>query len=204
MPKRIHRRNFLDPSPSKVVENPERILRRSSTQANKGIFHLQKSLYLPAKSVKSAESFTFDKGTDQSLSRSKSAIDLSQVFAGTERTNISRATQNPSHPSSTFCFPQIQNIHSVQIPVTYSFIFVIPTIPIHTIVLPNPTIVMDARFTPLVFPAQLHDLPQGYYQRSRTYEAEGDISTQQHLDRFNDFCDLEEVDYEDAKMRLFT
>ena len=26
---------------------------------------------------------------------------------------------------------------------------------------------------------------------------------QQHLDRFNDFCDLEEVDYEDAKMRLF-
>ena len=31
---------------------------------------------------------------------------------------------------------------------------------------------------------------------------EGDISTEQHLDRFNDFCDLEEVDYEDAKMIL--
>ena len=35
------------------------------------------------------------------------------------------------------------------------------------------------------------------------YGAKGDISAQQHLDRFNDFCDLEEVDYEDAKMILF-
>ena len=59
---------------------------------------------------------------------------------------------------------------------------------------------MDARFNPLVLPAQLHDLPQGYSQRIRTFGAEGDITTQQHLDSFNDFVDLEEVDYEDAKM----
>ena len=32
---------------------------------------------------------------------------------------------------------------------------------------------------------------------------EEDITTQQHLDRFNDFIDLKEVDHEDAKMRLF-
>ena len=63
---------------------------------------------------------------------------------------------------------------------------------------------MAARFTPLVFPVQLHDLPQGYSQRIITYGVEGDISTQQHLDIFNDFCDLEDVDYEDAKMRLFS
>jgi hypothetical protein len=62
---------------------------------------------------------------------------------------------------------------------------------------------MAARFTPLLFPAQLHDLPLGYSQRIKTYGAEGDISAQQHLDNFNDFCYLEEVDYEDAKMRLF-
>jgi hypothetical protein len=31
----------------------------------------------------------------------------------------------------------------------------------------------------------------------------GDITTQQHLDIFNDFIDLEEVDHEYAKMRLF-
>ena len=63
---------------------------------------------------------------------------------------------------------------------------------------------MAARFTPLVLLAQLHDLPQGYSQRIKTYGAEGDISSHKHLDRFNDFCDLEEVDYEDAKMRLFS
>ena len=63
---------------------------------------------------------------------------------------------------------------------------------------------MASRFNPLVFPAQLHDLPQGYSQRIKTYGAEGDISAHQHLDRFNDFCDLKDVDYEDAKMRLFS
>ena len=62
---------------------------------------------------------------------------------------------------------------------------------------------MAARFAPLALPAQLHDLPLGYSQRIRTYGAEGDVSAQQHIIRFNDFCDLEEVDHEDAKMRLF-
>ena len=72
------------------------------------------------------------------------------------------------------------------------------------VVLPNPPIVMASRYAPLVFPAQLHDLPQGYAQKFRTYETEGDISALQHLDKFNDFCELEEVDHEDAKMRLFS
>ena len=159
---------------------------------------------LSAKSVKSVQSFSFDKVTDQSLSRSKSAIELSQAFTGPERPNLSNPTQQPSHPSSTSYFPQNQNTYSVQILVTYSSSFVIPTVPLHTIVLPNPPIVMATRFTPLVLLAQLHDLPQGYSQIIRTYGEEGDISAQQHLDRLNDFCDLEEVDYEDAKMRLFS
>ena len=63
---------------------------------------------------------------------------------------------------------------------------------------------MVARFTPLFLCAQLHDLPQGYSQRIITYGEGGDISSQHHLDRFNDLCDLEEVYYEDAKMRLFS
>ena len=62
---------------------------------------------------------------------------------------------------------------------------------------------MAARYAPLDLLAQLHDLPQGYSQRIRTYGAEGDVSAQQHVVRFNDFCDLEEVDHEDAKIRLF-
>ena len=129
-PKRIHTRRVPDPNPLKVVENLERILRRSSSQADKGIFHLQKSLSLPSQSVNSAESFSFDKGTDQSLSRSKSATELSQSFTGPERPNLSKPTQQPSYPSSTSCFPQIQNTHSGQIPVTYSSSFVTPSVPI--------------------------------------------------------------------------
>jgi hypothetical protein len=202
-PKRIHTRRFLDPNLPKVVENPKTIIRRSNTQADKGIFHLQKSVSLPTESVKSAESFIFDKGTDQSLSRSKFSTELSQALTGPERPNLCKPSQQPSHPSSTSIFPQIQYTHTVQNPITYFPVFVTPLVPIHIVVLPSPPIVMVSRFNTLVLPAQLHDLPQGYSQRIRTYGAEGDISAQQRLDRFNDFCDLEEVDYEDAKMRLF-
>ena len=161
-PERIHTRRFPDPNPPKVVENPKRILRRSNTQAYKGIFHLQKSFSLPSESVKSDEIFSFDKGTDQSLSTSKSTTELIQAFSSPKRPNILKPTQWPSHPSSTSVFPQIWNTHSVQNPVTYFVSFVTPLVPIHTVVLPNPPIVIAARFTPLVFPAQLHDLTQGY------------------------------------------
>jgi hypothetical protein len=67
----------------------------------------------------------------------------------------------------------------------------------------NPPRAMAARFAPLILPAQLHDLPQNYSQRIRLYDVEGDVSAEKHLDWFNDFVDLEEVDYADAKMRLF-
>ena len=190
-PKKVHTRRFPDPNPPKVVENLERILRRSNVKADKGIPHLQKSLSLLAKSVNIVESIILDKETDQSLLRSKSSSELSQVITGPKRLNLSRPAQQPSQPSSTSLFPQNQNTQSVHIPVTYSPTFVLPTVPMHTVVLPNPLIGMVARITPLVFPTQLHDLPQGYSQRIKTDGAEGDISTQQHLDRFNDFCDLD-------------
>jgi hypothetical protein len=64
-------------------------------------------------------------------------------------------------------------------------------------------IVMVDRYTPLPLPTNLHYLRQGYDQRLKQFGAEGDITTQQHLDRFLYFCDLEDVDYEDVKMRLF-
>ena len=62
---------------------------------------------------------------------------------------------------------------------------------------------MATRFSPFSLPTQLHDLPLGYSQRIGTYGEEGYVSAQQHIIRFNDFCDLEEVDHEDSKMRLF-
>ena len=73
-----------------MVENLERILRRSSIKVDKGIVHLQFFLSLLAKSVKSNENIILDKETDQSLLRSKSASELSQVIVGPKGLNFSR------------------------------------------------------------------------------------------------------------------
>lgn len=62
---------------------------------------------------------------------------------------------------------------------------------------------MGARYAPLVLPTLLHNLPQTYAQRIKSFGNEGDVTTQQHLDKFIDFIDLKEVDHEDAIMRLF-
>ena len=63
---------------------------------------------------------------------------------------------------------------------------------------------MASIFSPLAPPAQLHDLPQDCNLRIKLYDVEGNISSQKHLDWFNDFIDLEEVEFEDVNMRLFT
>ena len=120
---------------------------------------------------------------------------MCQVLTGLERPNTFRPTQQPSHCSPTSV---------VQNPVTYFIVVASPLIHAYTVVFPNLPIVIAARFAPLALPAQLHDLPLGYSQRIRTYGAEGDVSSQQHISSFNDFCDLEEVDHEDAKIRLFS
>ena len=63
---------------------------------------------------------------------------------------------------------------------------------------------MASRFTPLALPTQLHDLPQNYAQRIKSFGNEGDVTTQQHLDKFIDFTYLKDVDHEDAIMILFS
>ena len=67
----------------------------------------------------------------------------------------------------------------------------------------NPPRPMAARFAPLRLPAALHDLPQNYSQRISLFDGEGDVTAKQHVAKFEDFIDLEEVDYPDVKMRLF-
>lgn len=59
---------------------------------------------------------------------------------------------------------------------------------------------MANRYAPLLLPTNLHDLPQGYAQHLKQFGVEGDVTTQQHFDRFLEFCDLEEIDYEDVRM----
>ena len=62
---------------------------------------------------------------------------------------------------------------------------------------------MVVRFTPLALHAQLNDLPRNYAKRIVLFYGEGNFTTQQHLDKFGDFIDLEEVDDEDVNMILF-
>ena len=61
-----------------------------------------------------------------------------------------------------------------------------------------------ARFASLALPLVLHDLPMNYAQRIAFYDKEGNVSARYHVDNFDDFINLEEVDDEDIKMRLFT
>ena len=49
----------------------------------------------------------------------------------------------------------------------------------------------------------MHDLPQNYSQRISLLDGEGGITAKQHVAKFEDFVDLEEVDYAYVKMWLF-
>ena len=59
------------------------------------------------------------------------------------------------------------------------------------------------RFAPLALPLVLHDLPMNYAQRIALYDREGNVSPRYNVDKFDDFIDLEEVNDENVKMRLF-
>jgi hypothetical protein len=62
---------------------------------------------------------------------------------------------------------------------------------------------MAARYAPLVLAAPLHAMPQDYQTRLPQFDATGPLNTQQHVDKMNDYFDLQEVDEADVQMRLF-
>ena len=54
----------------------------------------------------------------------------------------------------------------------------------------------------LALPTLLHDLPQNDAQKNPFYDGDGNFIARQHVDRFDDFAELELVDDDDVKMRL--
>ena len=62
---------------------------------------------------------------------------------------------------------------------------------------------MAAKFAPLVLPLQLHDLPNDYGQHVKKFNGGDEVTAQHHLVWFDDYCDIENMDHEDIKMRLF-
>jgi cyclopropane fatty-acyl-phospholipid synthase-like methyltransferase len=62
---------------------------------------------------------------------------------------------------------------------------------------------MEERYAPLVLVAPLHAMPQDYQTRLPQYNNIGSINSQQHMNKMNDYFDLQEVDEVDVQMRLF-
>ena len=63
-------------------------------------------------------------------------------------------------------------------------------------------IVMANKYIPLALPDVLNPMPDSYNQRIKQFGKDDDLTTQQHVDWFQDFTDLYEVYEDDVKMRL--
>ena len=62
----------------------------------------------------------------------------------------------------------------------------------------------DKSFAPILLPNVIYVLPQGYAQKLKQFTRERGYSTEEHLGWFADWTNLEEVDHEDVKVRLFS
>ena len=62
---------------------------------------------------------------------------------------------------------------------------------------------MANRYAPLALPANLNAMPVDYSTKIRQFGGDDDYTARQHIQWFKYFCDLNEVDHEDVKMRLF-
>jgi hypothetical protein len=61
---------------------------------------------------------------------------------------------------------------------------------------------METRYSPFVLATPLHAMPQDYQTRLPQYDNIGFVNAQ-HVDKMNDYFDLQEVDEADVQMRLF-
>ena len=74
------------------------------------------------------------------------------------------------------------------------------TIPVH---IPVPRKVAD-RYNPLILPPILHDFPDNYYKFLPRFDGENNnITTEKHIQGFENYMDLFEIDEDDIKIILF-
>jgi hypothetical protein len=60
-----------------------------------------------------------------------------------------------------------------------------------------------ARYAPLDLPTNLHDLPDNYMKILPKFTGEGDLTTTEHMEFFDQFVDILGIEYEYVYMRLF-
>jgi hypothetical protein len=158
------------------VSDPEKIVQKRKEKQISPVSFLDRNLSLPKERVKRIEDLEFDLKFEQTFFRSRSESNLNEII---------------------FDEKKFQEMISVT-PVKLTAIPTQNNQPLQVFL-----VAMAIRFSPLSLPSQLHDLPRNYNQRIKLYDVEENVSAQKYLDWFNDFVDLEEVDYEDAKMKLF-
>jgi len=60
-----------------------------------------------------------------------------------------------------------------------------------------------ARYASLVLPIPLHDLPENYIKNLPKFTGEGDLTTSEHINCFDQFADILGLEHEDVYSRLF-
>ena len=63
---------------------------------------------------------------------------------------------------------------------------------------------MATIYAPLVLVSPLHGMPQDYQTGLPQFDGTGALNAQQHVDKMNDYFDLQEVDEEYVHMRIFS
>jgi hypothetical protein len=58
------------------------------------------------------------------------------------------------------------------------------------------------RYAPLVLPIPLHDLPENYMKNLPKFTIEGDLTTAEHINFFDQFADILGLEQEDVYSRL--
>jgi hypothetical protein len=153
-PKKVYTRENPDSKPVASVSDPEKLLYKRKERITDSVCYLDRNLSLPKDRVKRIDDIDFDLLFEQTMFRSKTESYLNEIIFD-EKKFQSLIPTNP--PQVVVISTEI--VQPVQIP-------------------PR---VMVARFTPLAFPAQLHDLPHNYNQRIKLYDVEGNASAQKHL-----------------------
>jgi hypothetical protein len=62
---------------------------------------------------------------------------------------------------------------------------------------------VESRYGPLDLPQNPHDLPENYLKLLPKYDGEKEITTEEHMDSFQDFTDNLFIEHDDVFMILF-
>ena len=118
--------------------------------------------------------------------------------------NLDYSKQSPQSNLLDSLFKGMQKLSSKGQLVNY-FVnpFLIPSKQVH-VTTSQTVLAMANRYAPLALPTNLNAMLVDYNTKIKQFGDDGTYTAFQHVQWFKDFCDLEEVDNYDVKMRLFS